>query len=414
VARVLVVDDEKSLRLTLSAFLTDAGHEVIVAEDSESAYAIFSGGEIDVVLTDIIMQQSSGVELLKRIRKFAARVPVILMTGEPSLETAAAAVREHAFDYLTKPISKDDIVAVVASATLEKDREDAVGYLHERNMRDRKKLEETVEDQSAELITSEELLFDQMEATSESEDRYEKLLDIVGDAVLLIDAETKRIINVNAAALAMYGYSIDEFVGLNHSAITDEPEKSRDSFEKAIAEEGAVTIPVRYHRRADGEIFPVEITGTNVNLSGKQMFCGVIRDISERKRIEEEIHEQQKLIDTVLNAQVDTFFLFEPVTGKAIRWNRAFSRISGYTDEEIASMKAPDSYYSAEDEDLQKAYAFIHQVKEEGEGTIELSLIRKDGRRVPTEYVVSVVNDNASKPKYFISIGRDISTRRNP
>jgi PAS domain S-box-containing protein len=412
VARVLVVDDEKSLRLTLSAFLTDAEHEVIVAEDSESAYAIFSGGEIDVVLTDIIMQQSSGVELLKRIRKLSPRVPVVLMTGEPSLETAAAAVREHAFDYLTKPISKNDIVAVVASATLEKEREDAVGYLHDRNMLDRKKLEDTVEDQSAELVTSEELLLDQMEATSESEDRYEKLLDIVGDAVLLIDAETKRIINVNAAALAMYGYSRDEFVGLNHSAITDEPEKSRDSFEKAIAEEGAVAISVRYHRRADGEVFPVEITGTNVNLSGKQMFCGVIRDISERKRVEEEIHEQQKLIDAVLNAQMDTFFLFEPVTGKAIRWNRAFSRISGYTDEEIASMKAPDSYYSTED--LQKAYAFIQQVKEEGEGTIELSLIRKDGRKVPTEYVVSVVNDDACKPKYFISIGRDISRRRNP
>ena len=64
----------------------------------------------------------------------------------------------------------------------------------------------------------------------------------------------------------------------------------------------------------------------------------------------------KEVTDIALDAQLDTFFLFEPATGKAIRWNQSFRKISGYTDEEIATIPAPASYYSAEDLERAKEY----------------------------------------------------------
>jgi PAS domain S-box-containing protein len=141
-----------------------------------------------------------------------------------------------------------------------------------------------------------------------------------------------------------------------------------------------------------------------------KLFYGITRDITEFKQTEEDLRSEKIFTDIALNSQLDTFFLFEPDTGKAIRWNQAFNDITGYTDEEISSQKAPDTYYSPDD--LKKATVFIEEVLNTGSGTIELDLICKDGRRVPTEYKVSVIKDSAGKPKHLISVGRDITKRK--
>jgi PAS domain S-box-containing protein len=133
-------------------------------------------------------------------------------------------------------------------------------------------------------------------------------------------------------------------------------------------------------------------------------------NITERKKAEEQLRLEKEFIDEALDAQMDTFFLFEPAHGKALRWNQAFTNISGYTDNEIAGMPAPASYYGPED--LERATVFVEKVLEEGKGTIELDLICKDGRKIPTEYRVSVINDDQGEPKYIIAIGRDITERK--
>ncbi|HUU41280.1 MAG TPA: PAS domain S-box protein [Desulfatiglandales bacterium] len=136
----------------------------------------------------------------------------------------------------------------------------------------------------------------------------------------------------------------------------------------------------------------------------------VVIDITERKQAEESLRIEKEFTETALNAQQDTFFLFEPATGKAIRWNRAFNNITGYNDEEIAGMVAPDTYYNHDD--LERAGIFVQDILDKGIGTIELELICKDGRKVPTEYKVSVIKDEEGKPKYLISIGRDVTKRK--
>jgi two-component system, cell cycle sensor histidine kinase and response regulator CckA len=156
----------------------------------------------------------------------------------------------------------------------------------------------------------------------------------------------------------------------------------------------------------DGSIRYVEVSGAIL----PDRILAVFNDLTERKRAEEELRNEKEFTETALNSQQDTFFLFEPDTGKAIRWNRAFNNVTGYSDEEISAMAAPESYYSPED--LQRASILTKKVLKTGLGTIELYLICKDGSTVPTEYNVSVIKDAEGKAKYFISIGRDVTERK--
>lgn len=116
-ARILIVDDEKSIRLVLRAFLEKLeGYEVDLAEDVHQAWALLMKGAFDVVVTDIVLPGLSGVELLQMIRAAAPDVQVILMTGMPTAETASAALRGGARDYLVKPIDRGAFQRAVMTA----------------------------------------------------------------------------------------------------------------------------------------------------------------------------------------------------------------------------------------------------------------------------------------------------------
>jgi signal transduction histidine kinase len=139
--RVLIVDDEQSIRLTLQEFLQEAGYQVEVAEDATVAQRLLKDGNFDLVVSDILLPRISGVELLQAIRKESPRVMVIMMTGQPAVETAAAAVRAGAFDYLCKPVPKDAILRCVGNAAKFKAVEDERIRLAEENRRYQQDLE---------------------------------------------------------------------------------------------------------------------------------------------------------------------------------------------------------------------------------------------------------------------------------
>jgi putative nucleotidyltransferase with HDIG domain len=178
-ANVLVVDDEKSIRVTLREFLRIGGHGADTAEDADAALALLREKPYDVVVSDIVMPRKTGVELLQEIRSVAPAVQVLIMTGEPTVETAADAVRAGAADYLVKPISKATFLKAVASAARVKDLEDERRRLSDENTRYQFELENLVADRTAELRQTNLLLGKAMEgivqamaATVESRDPY--------------------------------------------------------------------------------------------------------------------------------------------------------------------------------------------------------------------------------------------------
>src|SRR5690349_4660930 len=117
--RVLLVDDEPSLRLTLTEFLKRAGYEVFAAADFQSALLVPSAG-FDVAVIDINLPGRSGIELLQEINSREPYVPVIMITGEPNLSVIPEIVRAGAYDYLAKPVVKEVLLKAVGRATEKK------------------------------------------------------------------------------------------------------------------------------------------------------------------------------------------------------------------------------------------------------------------------------------------------------
>ncbi len=122
--KVLIVDDEESIRVNFKAFLEEQGHSVETAEDYKSAMAIISRTEHDLVIADIILGDHTGIDILRAVKNANIHCPVIIITGAPNIETATEAVRLGAFDYLTKPIRKIMLLKTVKHALYQKALED--------------------------------------------------------------------------------------------------------------------------------------------------------------------------------------------------------------------------------------------------------------------------------------------------
>ncbi len=115
-ARILVIDDEEGIRYTFRSFLTDEGHEVETAGNYRESLDRLAEGEYDLIFADIILEGRSGLEVLRRVREKSLICPVVMITGEPNIETASEAVRLGAFDYVPKPVKQEKLLHVTSMA----------------------------------------------------------------------------------------------------------------------------------------------------------------------------------------------------------------------------------------------------------------------------------------------------------
>lgn len=113
---VLIVDDEKNIRAGLGKAIEMDGHNVILAEDGQRALEIVESDEIDLIIADLKMPRISGEELLKRIVQTYPTLPVIILTGHGTIESAVRAMRDGAYDFLTKPVNLDRLSLLVKRA----------------------------------------------------------------------------------------------------------------------------------------------------------------------------------------------------------------------------------------------------------------------------------------------------------
>jgi DNA-binding NtrC family response regulator len=114
--KVLAVDDEEPFRRLLKKELTRKGFSVEAASDGESALALLKSDEYDVVLLDIVMPGTDGIELMKKIGNDPATPATIVLTGMATVETAVEAMRNGAYDYISKPYKLDELVIVINRA----------------------------------------------------------------------------------------------------------------------------------------------------------------------------------------------------------------------------------------------------------------------------------------------------------
>lgn len=131
IKRILVADDEESIRWVLSRALKKKGFSVDLAEDGKQALSMFRSNSYDMAVLDIKMPGLQGIELLKQVKDEFPETLVIIMTAESTMENAVAAMKNGAYDYLTKPFDLDALDAIILKAQKAAEVSEQIGQLKE-------------------------------------------------------------------------------------------------------------------------------------------------------------------------------------------------------------------------------------------------------------------------------------------
>ncbi|MBL4902472.1 sigma 54-interacting transcriptional regulator [Desulfocapsa sp. AH-315-G09] len=175
---ILVVDDEESLRHTFKIFLKREGYgPIVLASNFEEALGKLTSQPFDLIISDIVLGGSTGIDLLKRIRELNISCPVIMVTGYPTVDTASEALRFGAFDYIQKPVEKEQLLKTVRLALQQ-----------QRLKLERQKAEEEKEQYRSYLDT---------------------LFASVSDSIITIDREM-NVVKMNQSAICFLGGIIPE------------------------------------------------------------------------------------------------------------------------------------------------------------------------------------------------------------
>ena len=271
--KILVVDDEEDIRYIFKTHLSKEGHEVLTAEDCASAIEVISNTDVDLILADIILGARTGIDILKEVKEKGMQCPVIMITGDPNLETATEAVRLGAFDYVPKPVRKEMLLRMVNHA------------LHHKTLLDEKDRIESEKDQYRRNLDS--------------------IFKSVKDAIVTVD-NNLRVIEANEATRHICGFYPREVIGKTFVKIPEGCERTcHGVLEDTLKTKKTIDeyrIECKHQDRPDQVVV---VTSTPLVDHGNR-FTGavlVVRDITRLTDLERELKEQNQFHQIVGKSQ---------------------------------------------------------------------------------------------------------------
>lgn len=236
---------------------------------------------------------------------------------------------------------------------------------------------------------------------------YQIITKYANDIILLVD-QKGIIVEVNQQALKTYGFMRREII--NQNVVLVFAPKSIRGMSKIVkafeSREGVIFEAV--HRKKNGEEFPVEISARLIEIGGETLIQNSIRDISEKKKIVEDLEFSQTLLQKVFDSLEETIFLINPTERKIENVNYAAIKTFGYEKEELLQ-RGSEILFG----DTAKFESFIKQsfsiyAKQDFFET-ELTIVRKNGEVVPVYFYGKALSDAKKKISLIIGVVRDIS-----
>jgi len=359
---VLIVDDELSIRDTLSEFVREEGYDVAVAADAAAALELLKREAPSVVVTDIILPRVTGIELLRQIHEVAPDVQVIMITGEPTADTAAEAVRLGAFDYLSKPVLRSGFTSAVASAMRVSELARLKRELEAQNARYQQHLEEEVEKKTAELRASEE--------------KYRTFIDNANEAVFVAQGDRLRF--VNPKTIELMGYSEERIFAMPFSEIIhpEDLEMVIDRHARRLAGDDPID---QYEFRivtAGAETRWIEIRPVRITWEGQPATLNFAIDVTERKRAEAALRASEERYRAVIEHANEAIFI---VDGDHIVFaNPETETLVGMSMDELIDRSFFERIH---EDDLELVRTTIRQglAHAEAPSEIHVRLVRPDG-----------------------------------
>ena len=283
--RILLVDDEPNIRWTMAEFLKRERYEVLTASDFESALSVFSENEIDVAVVDIVLPRKSGIHLLEDLHSRNPELPIIMMTGEPNISQLPDIVRAGAYDFLTKPVTKEVLLKAVARACEKKRLQDEKSGLEREVAQHAGRLEVAIAERTAELVEARNFLKTVLDSSTE----YAIIVtDLRGGitlfnkgAELMLQYEAERVMGQPAWELICDG----EQTVLPNPLLVEGSSEEQNTVQDLEIELG----------RADGSRFIASLAMTTVQTTEGRMLgrLAIIKDLTIERLQAEELRKMQ-------------------------------------------------------------------------------------------------------------------------
>ena len=370
---VLVVEDNPGDARLVELYLHEdqaTPFRVLKADRLDRALAVLADDDIDVVLLDLSLPDSFGMDTLERLRAASPLVPVVVLTGTNDEALALQALRQGAQDYLVKGLGDGNLVRRAIFYAIERSHAAA--------------------------------------ALKRSESRFRALFTNAGIGVVLTDAQG-RMVEANPAFLSMIGYSDQDLrgggfveithpddIGLNEKLRNDVLAGHRDSFQltkRYLAKDGRIVwakLTATVMREGDGE-HPFMVT--------------VIEDITERKRLE----DSMRLAATVFENSGDGLFVTD-CDNHIVHVNPAFTQITGYGPDEVMGKNPRILASGRHDQDFfVQLWSTLNSV---GKWQGEIWDRRKDGEMFAGWQSIATVRDADGKVQNYVAVLSDITVRK--
>ncbi len=407
VIRALLVEDDPQY----SAMVAQAISRVVrrrfaldTATSLTEGLARLQQAPYQLVLLDLMLPDSSGLETLKQLRRHTADPAVVVLTGHGDEELGRHALAEGAQDYLIKPdITPAILIRALLYALERKKAADALAQTN--NL-----LDARVRARTAELESLNLALRNQTRELQESVQRQHDLLEAMPDPVVVY-ASRGEVIYANQAFVDTYGYEREDIQGRRIPFVPEEEAEEMGRIWKRLMA-GAQTLVETRRLCKDGRILDVQAKATLLSSSkdDADVLLVVHRDISKLKRAEEDLRKSEGKFRNAFQLSAFGMAMLSP-EGRYQEVNPAFASLLGYSPAELIGLNFLDLTHP---EDKLDNLDYFREMLEGAQRRpwLQKRYIRKDGQVVWALVCLTPVLDQREQPIFFIAQIQDITARR--
>jgi len=367
-AAILIIEDDPGVARLQQRRLERAGYRVVSVGTSQEGMQKLDEGGVDLVLLDYrLADNRNGLEVYAQLKEAGHDLPVILVTGFSDEVTVIQALRVGVRDFVTKSVEYLDYLPEAVGRVLKQVR---------------------IEQQLA-----------------QSQARLAGIIASARDAILTVDSE-QRINLFNAAAEQTFRCPAAEAVGQPvQRFLPGTADGSISLFGQSAQQEHLCATWFELSGlRADGQAFPLEASISSTEVVGAKICVIIVRDISERRRAEEQLREQAAMLDQATNA-----ILVRDLEDHICFWNRGAERLYGWTAAEAQGQNAEQLLFKGPAPELEEAR---QAVLEKGEWTGELRQVTKEGKQVIVASRWTLLREADGRPKSKLIIDTDLTDKK--
>ena len=240
----------------------------------------------------------------------------------------------------------------------------------------------------------------------ENESKYRQLFEATSNPTVVFDANTQHVFDVNQAAVDLYGYTKEEWLRMKTEEVSAEAVKKRGAFSPSKR-----VIPLRWHKKKDGTVFPVEMsTGNTYLFHGRSLVCATLRDITERKAYEEALRQEKDFINSLVQTSPAFFVALNP-DGTIRMINQSMLQATSYSLEEVINSDFLSTFIPKQERPLVST-EFDSLIQSMQPSLMECHLLTKSGNTLLVEWHSRAVVKGEGALDYFFGVGIDVTERR--